>query len=210
MSPAPINQSVQRRRRAIVTGLTPYMNEPLLLEAISHWQQHYAERPSFSLQGFVSDLCRLFDMGERRHHIHMSLVQAMTLSDSELAADPQANSNESDTEVHPCTHAFQCLLQALWQGLGKRIASQLQLDLGAQLRQASVSPETRLTMEYWLQSSDKSLSPLPLASLRDQLNRTYVLLCERLGPVEADRQLKEAYQTALARLEHKEALQALM
>lgn len=207
---APINQSVQRRRRAIVTGLTPYMNEPVLLEAVSHWQQHYAERPSFSLQGFVSDLCRLFDMDERRHHIHMSLVQAMTLSDSELAADPLANSNENDTEAHPCTHAFQCLLQALWQGLGKRVASQLQLDLGAQLRQTSVSAETRLTMEYWLQAPEKTLSPLPLASLRDQLNRTYILLCERLGPVEADRQLKEAYQTTLARLDHREALQALM
>ena len=210
MSPAPISQSVQRRRRAIVTGLTPYMNEPVLLEAISHWQQHYAERPSFSLQGFVSDLCRLFDMGERRHHIHMSLVQAMTLSDSELAADPLADSNGHDTDAHPCTHAFQCLLQALWQGLGKRSATQLQLDLGAQLRQSSVSPETRLTMEYWLQSPEKPLSPLPLASLRDQLNRTYILLCERLGPVEADRQLKAAYQTTLARLDHREALQALM
>ncbi|WP_290518306.1 hypothetical protein [Alcanivorax sp.] len=210
MSPAPINQSVQRRRRAIVTGLAPYMNEPVLLEAISHWQLHYAERPSFSLQGFVSDLCRLFDLGERRHHIHMSLVQAMTLSDSELAADPLANSNDSHTEAHPCTHAFQCLLQALWQRLGKRAATQLQLDLGAQLRQRSVSAETRLTMEYWLQSPDKSLSPLPLASLRDQLNRTYVLLCEQLGPVEADQQLKAAYQATLARLDDKEALQTLM
>ncbi|MEP5231966.1 MAG: hypothetical protein ABJQ78_11070 [Alloalcanivorax sp.] len=210
MSPAPINQSVQRRRRAIVTGLTPYMNEPVLLEAVSHWQQHYAERPSFSLQGFVSDLCRLFDLGERRHHIHMSLVQAMTLSDSELAADPLATSNDNHSRAHPCTHAFQCLLQALWQGLGKRAASQIQLDLGAQLRQASVSPETRLTMEYWLQSPDQSLSPLPLTSLRDQLNRTYVLLCERLGPVEADRQLKAAYQATLTRLDDKEALQTLM
>lgn len=210
MSRAPISQSVQRRRRAIVTGLTPYMNEPVLLEAVSHWQQHYAERPSFSLQGFVSDLCRLFDMGERRHHIHMSLVQAMTLSDSELAADPVADSHEHHTEAQPCAHAFQLLLQALWQGLGKRAASQLQLDLGAQLRQNHVSPETRLTLEYWLQSPDKPLSPLPLASLRDQLNRTYILLCQRLGPVEADRQLKAAYQATLAQLENREGLQALM
>ena len=121
-----------------------------------------------------------------------------------------ANSNDSHTEAHPCTHAFQCLLQALWQRLGKRAATQLQLDLGAQLRQRSVSTETRLTMEYWLQSPDKSLSPLPLASLRDQLNRPYVLLCEQLGPVEADQQLKAAYQATLARLDDKEALQTLM
>lgn len=210
MNRTPVSQTTQRRRRAIVTGLTPYMNEPVLLEAISHWQQHYAERPSFSLQGFVSDLCRLFDMGERRHHIHMSLVQAMTLSDSELATDPLTLNQENPTDAHPCTHAFQHLLEALWQGLGKRAASQLQLDLGAQLRQTRISTETRLTMEYWLQAPDKPLSPLPLASLRDQLNRTYVLLCERLGPVEADRQLKTAYQATLAQLENRQSLQDLM
>lgn len=42
-----MSQELQRRRRAIATGLTPYMNEPLLLEAISLWQQTYAERPRF-------------------------------------------------------------------------------------------------------------------------------------------------------------------
>jgi hypothetical protein len=186
------------------------MNEPVLREAITHWQQHYAQRPSFSLQGFVSDLCRLFDLAERRHHIHMSLVQAMTLSDSELAADPLAISNQSLTDAHPCTYAFELLLQALWQGLGKPTASLLQVDQGAQLRQANVSTETRLTMEYWLQAPDKPLNPLPLPNLRDQLNRTYVLLCQRLGPVEADRQLKSAYQTTLLQLDNPEGLQALM
>lgn len=210
MNFVPIEQSVQRRRRAVITGLTPYMNEPVLREAISHWQQHYSQRPSFSLQGFVSDLCRLFDLNERRHHIHMSLVQAMTLSDSELAADPLAISDKNLTDTHPYTYAFQLLLQALWLRLGKPTARQLKVDQGTQLRQASVSTETRLTMEYWLQAPDKPLSTLPLPSLRDQLNRTYVLLCQRLGPVEADRQFKGAYQTTLLQLDNPEGLQALM
>lgn len=204
-----MSQELQRRRRAIVTGLTPYMNEPLLLEAISHWQEHYAQRPRFSLQGFVTDLCRLFDLGERRHQIHMSLVQAMTLSDSELAADPIAASSPREGE-HPCTHAFEILMRHLWDGLGRQAADQLRLDLASQLRSSHTHPEVRLTMEYWLQAPERSLSPLSLASLREQLNRTYVLLCERLGPVEADRQLKAAYQRSVQEPTVSDAIKTLM
>ncbi|MBL4570261.1 MAG: hypothetical protein JKY21_03790 [Alcanivorax sp.] len=192
-----MSQELQRRRRAIVTGLTPYMNEPLVLEAVSLWQQHYAERPRFSLQGFVSELCQLFDLGERRHQIHMSLVQAMTLSERELADDPLADSAENHAQEHPCSQAFEQMMRSLWDGIGARAASQLRLDLAAQLRNNQIGAETRLTMEYWLQSPERPLAPLALAALRDQLNRTYVLLCERLGPVEADQQLKAAYQNTL-------------
>ena len=205
-----MSQELQRRRRAIVTGLMPYMNEPLLLEAISLWQQNYAERPRFSLQGFVSELCQLFDLGERRHQIHMSLVQAMTLSEQELADDPLASRDESPVEEHPCSRAFEQMMHALWEGIGAAAASQLRLDLAAQLRSQQVGAEVRLTMEYWLQSPERPLAPLALPPLRDQLNRTYVLLCERLGPVEADQQLKAAYQKALARQVAPAALRQLL
>lgn len=192
-----MSQDLQRRRRAIVTGLMPYMNEPLVLEALRLWQQNYAERPRFSLQGFVSELCQLFDLGERRHQIHMSLVQAMTLSERELADDPLAGSDEHHAEEHPCSQAFEQMMRSLWDSIGARAASQLRLDLAAQLRSNQVDAEIRLTLEYWLQYPERPLAPLSLAALRDQLNRTYVLLCERLGPVEADQQLKAAYQNTL-------------
>ncbi|WP_290538605.1 MULTISPECIES: hypothetical protein [Alcanivorax] len=205
-----MSQDLQRRRRAIVTGLTPYMNEPLVLEALSLWQQNYAERPRFSLQGFVSELCQLFDLSERRHQIHMSLVQAMTLSERELADDPLADSGERHAQEHPCSQAFEQMMRSLWDGIGARAASQLRLDLAAQLRSNKVGTEIRLTMEYWLQSPDRPLAPLALTALRDQLNRTYILLCERLGPVEADQQLKAAYQKTLSSQVDPAALRQLL
>lgn len=205
-----MSQELQRRRRAIATGLTPYMNEPLLLEAISLWQQTYAERPRFSLQGFVSELCQLFDLGERRHQIHMSLVQAMTLSEQELADDPLAESDDNPAREHPCSQAFELIMRSLWQGIGARAASQLRLDLAAQLRSNEIGAEIRLTMEYWLQAPERPLAPLALNALRDQLNRTYVLLCERLGPVEADQHLKAAYQESLRTAPNPAALRQLL
>ena len=205
-----MSQELQRRRRAIVTGLTPYMSEPLLIEAISLWQQNYADRPRFSLQGFVSELCQLFDLGERRHQIHMSLVQAMTLSDRELAADPLATSHTDNTDAHPGTLAFEQLMRHLWAGLGEPLASQLRLDLAARLRSTHTRNEVRLTMEYWLQSPQRTLAPLAISDLREQLNRAYVLLCERLGPVGADHQLKEAYRKTLQQTAVPAILQQLM
>ncbi|MAX54252.1 MAG: hypothetical protein CL537_01830 [Alcanivoracaceae bacterium] len=204
-----MSQELQRRRRAIVTGLTPYMNETLLMEAVSHWQQHYADRPRFSLQGFVSDLCGLFDLAERRHQIHMSLVQAMTLSDKELASDPLAQQTPSE-DHHPCTQAFQVLVESLWAQMDTHTANQFRLDLAAQLRSHQTGPEARLTLEYWLQNPSRHLAGLPLASLRQQLNNAYVILCERQGPVEADRLLRDAYRMAGSKVQSREALTSLM
>ena len=204
-----MRQELQRRRRAIVTGLTPYMNETLLMEAVSHWQQHYAERPRFSLQGFVSDLCGLFDLGERRHQIHMSLVQAMTLSEKELANDPFAEQGQG-ADHHPCTLAFQVLMESLISQMDGQTGNQFRLDLTAQLRSKNTSAETRLTLEYWLQNPNRALAGLPLASLRQQLNNAYVILCERLGPVDADRMLRDAYQMAGNKVSSREALASLM
>ena len=146
-----MSQELQRRRRAIVTGLTPYMNEAVLMEAISHWQQHYSERPRYSLQGYVSDLCKLFDLGERRHHIHMSLVQAMSMSEQELASDPLSANHSHAEQSHPYTASLQRLLECLWENLAPAVASQLRLDMIAMLRGRAITPETRLTMEHWLQ-----------------------------------------------------------
>ncbi|MDX1803276.1 MAG: hypothetical protein R3292_04290 [Alcanivorax sp.] len=188
-----MSQELSRRRRAIITGLSPFLNDTLLLEAIGLWQQSYADRPRFSLQGFVSELCRLFDLGERRHHIHMSLVQAMSLPDNALHADPWADQADSDARAHPCTQGFQQLMQQLWHALGDQQAGQVRLDLLTLLRQKKTTAEVRRAMESWLQHPQQALAPLSMNALREQLNRVYVLLCERAGPVDADRLLKQAY-----------------
>jgi hypothetical protein len=140
----------------------------------------------------------------------MSLVQAMTLSEQELADDPLAESDDNPAREHPCSQAFELIMRALWQGIGARAASQLRLDLAAQLRSNEIGAEIRLTMEYWLQAPERPLAPLALNALRDQLNRTYVLLCERLGPVEADQHLKAAYQESLRTAPNPAALRQLL
>ncbi len=51
-----------RRRRALATGLAPYLDADAVAEAVALWQRDYADRPRFSLQGYVSELCKRFDL----------------------------------------------------------------------------------------------------------------------------------------------------
>ncbi|ASK34017.1 hypothetical protein [Alloalcanivorax mobilis] len=184
----------QRQRRAIATGLTPYLDSAALTEALALWQRDYAGRARFSLQGYVSELCRLFEIAERRHDLHLSLVQAMSLPERALLADPvaAADSERPHHDAHPCTLAFQYLMRGLWEQLGEQEASPMRLDQLTDLRRQRFDADVRATMERWLNQPRDTLAPLPREPLQRLLNRAYVLLCERYGPVPADRLLNNA------------------
>ena len=47
-------------------------------------------------------------------------------------------------------------------------------------------------MDHWLNHPRADLAALDRDTLRTLLNRSYVLLCERYGPVRADRLLRDA------------------
>ena len=83
-------------------------------------------------------------------------------------------------------------MRALWAQLDAGQASQVRLDQLTDLRRPGVDPDLRDTLEYWLNHADGDLAPLNKDQLRRLLNRAYVLLCERFGPVHSDRLLKHA------------------
>ena len=181
----------ERHRRALATGLAPYLDSAAVAEAVALWQREYADRPSFSLQGYVSELCKRFELTGRRHDVHLNLVQAMSLPERRLAADPLASPNRG-AAGHPGSAAFKALMNELWAQLNAADASQLRLDQLADLRRAGLPDDQRQALEYWLnqpRSEPPALGPKTLAPL---VNRGYVLLCERFGPVRADRLLKVA------------------
>lgn len=183
----------ERRRRALATGLAPWLEADQVVEAVALWQRDFADRPRFSLQGYVSELSRRFDLAHRRHDLHLGLVQAMSLPDRQLVADPLAGNGEgAGTDPHPATRAFQALMRTLWAGLGETEASTLRLDQSTDLRRGGLASAPRASVDHWLNHPRADLAPLDRDTLRTLLNRSYVLLCERYGPVRADRLLKEA------------------
>lgn len=190
-----MSTDLSQRRRAIYTGLKPFMDDDSVIDAVMHWEQNFANAPRFTLQKFVSELCRDGDLRTRRADILLSLVQAMNMPSQSLLPDPVQNSPEQQTA--DSADAFMVLTNALFNALDNDQRYQLRLDMLASLDGMGLPAHVLHAMNRWLndnQALDSLHAPVPV--LRSLVNRFYVLLCERLGPVAADRVLSRAVSEA--------------
>lgn len=205
-----MSEDLENRRRAIYTGLKPYLSRPLLEQALEHWEQHYARSPRFALQRFVREVCELADLRERRSDLHLNLVQAMNMPAESLLDDAPARTQASQpggaTRAH--ASAFGALLQRLLEQLDDSTDHQLRLDLLASLRREQF-PEVLLhQLQRWLLDREQlDIGDAPLEGLRAIVNRAYVLLAQYQGPVVADQVLHQA--TADLRNEHPDWVDAM-
>lgn len=197
-----MNTDLRLRRRAIYTGLKPYLEEDALVDALLHWENHFATAPRFTLQKFVSELCSQDGtLRSRRADILLSLVQAMNLPASSLLPDPLqhrvSNSQHSDVNDNHHGEAFSQLLLALFEVLPNDTLYHMRLDLLASLDPRKMPKSLLVTLQRWLGNKDTlqpvSCDPLLLSAV---INRCYVVLCERVGPVSADRLLASAVDMA--------------
>lgn len=181
------------RRRAIYTGLKPFMPEEQLLDALLHWESHYATAPRFTLQRFVSELCREGDMRTRRADVLLSLVQAMSLPAQSLLPDPLQRSNARPRISISETAAFEVLMNAMMEASSKDQRYSLRLDLLASLDTRKMPVQFCHALQRWLgDKAPLNVSGVDTSLLRAMVNRAYVILCERVGPVVADRILATA------------------
>lgn len=187
-----MSQDIALRRRAIYTGLKPYMEEPALLDALLHWESHYANAPRFTLQRFVSELCREGELRLRRADVLLSLVQAMSMPAQSLLPDPMQGMRRETHRLDDEMRAFQMLTETLLEATSNARYS-LRLDLIASLDTRKMPTQVAHALHRWL--ADKAalqLSGVDINVLRAFVNRSYVILCEREGPVAADRMLARA------------------
>lgn len=193
-----MSQDKVTRRRAVVTGLSPFMDQEALLKALQHWEQHYANSPRFTLQKFVAEIAREGSMQAQRSSMLLSLVKAMHLPLESLLPDPVAviGENEEAQESIAVSAAFTLIMNNLVKRIPAAAHYQFCQDLLGSLAHPRLGSELIRALEDWL-GKDRPLrippsSPLILRAL---VNRAYVLLCERLGPVEADQLLAQVVNT---------------
>lgn len=194
-----MNRDLSFRRRAIYTGLKPYMEEDALMEALLFWQAQFAEAPRFTLQRFVSELCRGSELRTRRADILLSLVQAMNMPAASLLPDPLRDSTHTPA-IGQHAQAFTALLDALFSQLDDNTRYQLRLDMLAQLERLRLPQAVHHALQRWL--NDKSDLPAIEAdtrTLQAVVNSAYVQLCAQLGPVVTDRLLAAATDSASTR-----------
>lgn len=187
------------KRRAVYTGLKPFLPREDLMEALHHWETHYADRPRFTLQRFVAEICRDDSLRARRSDILLSLVQAMNMPASALLPDPlngdtvrrASNTENSSSDT---ASAFCALMEALLTRIPLPQRHAFRLDLLASINRQQWPTPLVAALQGWLGSDHAPLKipPVPDALLQSLVNRTYVVLAERLGPVQADSLLADA------------------
>tara|TARA_Y100001972_G_scaffold123077_1_gene169746 strand:- start:103 stop:732 length:630 start_codon:yes stop_codon:yes gene_type:complete len=194
-----MSNDIALRRRAIYTGLKPYMDEDALLDALMHWESHFANAPRFTLQRFVAELCKDADLRSRRADILLSLVQALSMPATSLLPDPLQHRHSTAPAANDLTEGsgFSALMLALFEVMPKDTQYHMRLDMLASLDVRKLPKSLLVALQRWLGDKD-TLQPVQCdpALLRTIVNRCYVVLCERVGPVEADRLLARAANMA--------------
>jgi hypothetical protein len=190
-----MSEDWQNRRRAVYTGLHPYLSEEMLIRALEHWEQHYAEAPRFALQRFVHEICQLADLRERRSDIHLNLVQAMNMPADALLDDSPVRGQVHDPDAATADQyrAFEQLLNCFLDQLDESTDQQLRLDLLASLRRQHYSDPLLHQLQRWLLDGEALASGnASIATLRAIVNQAYVLLAQYRGPGTADQTLHQA------------------
>ncbi|MCC1497986.1 hypothetical protein [Alcanivorax sp. 1008] len=194
-----MSNDIALRRRAIYTGLKPYMDDDALLDALMHWESHFANAPRFTLQRFVAELCKDADLRSRRADILLSLVQALSMPANSLLPDPLQHRQSTAPAANDSNEGsgFSALMLALFEVMPKDTQYHMRLDMLASLDVRKLPKSLLVALQRWLGDKD-TLQPVQCdtALLRAIVNRCYVVLCERVGPVEADRLLARAANLA--------------
>lgn len=192
-----MTQDLALRRRAIYTGLKPYLEEDALLDALMHWENHFSNAPRFTLQRFVAELCQNPELRSRRADMLLSLVQALSMPPASLLPDPLQHRVTPIASSGNDSAGFVALMTALFSVMPRDTQYHLRLDMLASLDPRRLPRELLANLQRWLGDKDV-LRPVPADNgiLRSLVNRCYVLLCERTGPVEADRLLARATEQA--------------
>ncbi|MDX5332522.1 MAG: hypothetical protein LPK58_00535 [Gammaproteobacteria bacterium] len=203
-----------RRRRAVYTGLRPFLGEAQLLDALLLWSVRYADGPAYALHGFVSAVCTQTGLEARHGEVYRSLMRALTADEAQLLPDPgervtPAGAAQGSRAQAPDVGTLRskaagavfvavagALLDAL-EAMDAERALKVRVDVMDRLGELHLPPREAQAVNRWLmqQTGELAVDAAP-ATWRDLLHRLYVRACELFGPVATDRVLGEAVTRA--------------
>lgn len=205
---------VARNRRAIHTGLKPFLPEDELIAALSLWQARYSDGPAYALHGFLNEICASEPLRQLRNDMHRSLRQALFGPDEALENDPllqierwnhthskasppaqAGGAIQSKPPGRPRTQIFALLFEHFLelieqeQPISLQVRAYIDSHLGKMLSNGPVSVQ----VSRWLRGKESRLDDgLELTEMRAILHMAYVLACEYVGPIAADKMLSAA------------------
>lgn len=198
---APHTKNISFRRRAIYTGLYPFLETDNLIRAMLLWEQRYANNASFAVQHFVNDICSVNHLEHARREMVLALVKTMSMPEQDLMRDPaddmaifQKRHNISTLPENSSRElvVFQKLIVGLLEQVNVQVRVSVKEFVLQQLqRQPSIDEGLKRNLQLWLsrQIPSMSMTAPDIDSLRKIINYFYVGYCEYIGPVETDRLL---------------------
>lgn len=214
------DKRIARNRRAIYTGLKPYLPADELIDAMILWQLRYSTGQAYALHSFLSDLGNNNNYLKMiRSDLHRSLTAALFGPDEALEDDPMTQierqissrkdsspasimpkippsaSKQEAPPASPMTLVFEAFLGRFLDSLDN------EHDTGLQVREYLVSHLDKIPLEGltannvadWLFGRQQRLANgLSHPEMRALLHIAYVLACEYIGPVVTDKLLADA------------------
>lgn len=205
---------VARNRRAIYTGLKPFFPDDELIAALSLWQARYSEGPAYALHGYLNEICASEPLRQLRNDMHRSLRQALFGPDEALESDPllqierwnhtrnkaspppqAAGAIQSNLPGRPRTQVFALLFEHFLELIDEEqpISLQIRAYIDSHLGKVLSNGPISVQVSRWLRGKESRLDDgLELTEMRAILHMAYVLACEYVGPIAADKVLSAA------------------
>lgn len=191
------------RRRAIYTGLKPYLNTNELASALSMWETEFSSKPAYALASFVTRCCTRDELRRIRTQILSALITALESPESLLLSDPgsqvgkltMSNENSHDVVLDAKNSIFIALSNQLWTTVDETTEKSIIDFILRNLANLKLKAEHASALKDWL-INRKIAFPcnFELSTLQKLINLNYIALCEYYGPIKADRLLSQATQ----------------
>lgn len=217
---------IHLRRRAILTGLRPFLRDDELQAALALWQQEYASQPVFALSGLVAQCCTRAELKPQRGSMLRALIAALALPSDQLLPDiPISSADVQTMTAHSkqqpkaqatgpdeMTRAFMQLITALLAVSEPALQQLIRQRLQAGLESLGLPRLQKQAMWAWLSGMSEAQAgasaqasslgqAYALKPLQALINQAYVVMCEQLGPVKADHHLASAVNITQARMQ---------
>lgn len=194
------------KKRALYTGLRPFLKDEELMEALLIWENRYVHQSKFSLRYFTADVARQMKREQDEKVMLLNLVVTMNKPESELLPDPspalstykKAKVANHNTQSQPREIQAISLLINKWLELAK---SPEAIDVGKfvthNVERLNIDRDLQVEFVRWMQDASYKMQPsrIRFQDLRKLINLFYVGFSEYFGIKRTDSLLKEAEQS---------------
>lgn len=190
--------NIDFQRRAIFTGMRPFLKDADLKTALEIWQEKYLDKPKTIYTQFIAETCGTRELKGKRSAILNSIFNALTLPEKELLPDPfnqQTNQFEIafiQQENHiEANLVFVQFMQTLLSHLGEENESKVRHYLVEHCEgKFNLNVQQMLALKMWLNNAKESFEiSFSADDKRELINLAYIAMCQYIGPVKADQVL---------------------